>query len=697
MKKLVYAFLSLMLCLLLHGYSYGQEVNDTIDGDSAIGEEPQTRDNRSENEAVAADEEDKTAAAEIVITATKTGIRKKETGASITVITAEEIEQKKKNFVVDMLKDTAGISVTQSSPLGGIADLNMRGTASNHVTVLIDGVKVNDPSQAGHGFDFAHLSTDNIERIEIVRGSQSVLYGSDAIGGGINIITKKGEGKPKVSIKAEGGSFKTFKESAGVSGGTDWAYYSFNVARTDSQGFTRTSSWKGIRKSFLRRHYTDGYDNTAVSTNLGIKTLHDSWLSFTLRFTDANMDIANGAYEEDKNHTFHNQNLAFNVKYSIPIFQWWESSLVFSYMNQLTRDKNLPDFYEYATSVYNYGAFASFGYSNMTFHGKLMAGEWKNTFSINDMDEIVCGVSYEKEYAQTVPYWFSFNEFFSAAMDGTAPIDKNAGTWAVYAQNHLKLYKRIFVIAGARYTRPDHFHDSVDFGVSGSFIVPVAETRFKASVGSGYKIPSLYQLYNAFERFNRYTFAYLNPEETLSYDIGIEQPLWEKKITFEINYFSIDYINMIVYDTNLDNWGRYWNSNALTRGVECIASITPIDDLTFRGYYTFTRAHDKTLHTGDLLRRPRHQAGVSVNYAFLQNGNVNLSFTYVGARRDYWRYPYFNRMDSYYKFDLAASWWIIEQLQAYIRIENVLDRKYEEVRGYRAAPCSVYGGLKAEF
>ncbi len=642
---------------------------------------------------------------EIVITATKTGIYKKETGASITVITAEEIEQSKKMKVVDLLKSTPGVSVSQSSPLGGLADLYIRGTGSNHVTVLIDGVKVNDPSSAAHGFDFANLTTDNIEQIEIVRGSQSVLYGSDAIGGVINIITKKGEGKPQVTVQAEGGSFNTFKESAGVSGGTDWAYYSFNVSRTDSRGFSRTSTWRGVRKSFLKNRH-DGYDNTAVSTQLGIKTIRDSWLSFALRFTDASMKISNGSYEEDKNHTFGSQNLALNVKYAIPVFEWWESTLMFSYMNQLMHDKNLPDEYEFAKSLFQSGDYASFGYSNMTFKGTMMSGEFKNKFSIKDIDEIVVGVSYEKEYAATLPYYFGLmpaqpmaplpysNPWF---MMPTDPIDRTAGTWAAYAQNHLKLFKRVFIIAGARYTRPDHFRHSIDYGVSGSFIIPVTETRIKASMGTGYKIPSLYQLYNAYERSNRLSFAYLKQERAISYDAGIEQPLWENRIILEVNYFSIDYKNLITYDSTLDSYGRYWNSDALSRGVECMASIRPFDDLTISGYYTFTRMHDKTFHTGDLLRRPRHKAGFTVNYSFLDRGNINLDVSYVGRRRDYWFYPYFSAMNAYYRVDLAASWWIIRELQAFVRIENLLNKRYEEIRGYRTAPCSVYGGLKAVF
>lgn len=687
--------LILLTVMFIHSVPSSGQTAETMTKDNA-------RDNSADEEKK---EDDRNPGNEIIITATKTGINKKETGSSITVITAEEIDQTKKMKVVDMLKNIPGVSVSQSSPLGGLADLYMRGTQSNHTTVLIDGVKVNDPSSPGHGFDFAHLTTDNIDRIEIVRGSQSVLYGSDAIGGVINIITKRGEGKPRVTIQAEGGSFKTFKESAGVSGGTDWAYYSFNVSRTDSQGFSRTSTWRGIRRSFLKNRH-DGYDTTAVSTQLGLKTIHDSWLSMSLRFTDSKINIANGAFEKDKNRTFESQNLALNIKYEIPFFNWWQSTILFSYMNQFQRDKNQPDAYEFATSYVTNGDYASINYTNMTFKGKLMSGEFKNTFKIKDIDEIIVGVSYDREYASTNPYYFGWmpaqplaplpysNPWF---MLPTNPIDETQDTWAAYAQNHLKLLKRIFIIAGVRYTKPDNFRHSIDYGVSGSFIVPVTETRFKSSVGTGYKVPSLYQQYNVFERFTQLTPGYLKPERTISYDAGIEQPLWEEKIILEVNYFSIDYQNLIAYDTIIDYNGRFWNSDALVRGVECIAAFKPVDDLTIKGYYTYTRSHDRFFHSGDMVRRPRHQAGVTVNYSFLNKGNVNVGFNYVGRRRDYYLFPYTSYMNPYYKLDLSASWWIIEQLQAFFRIENVLNKKYDEVRGYRAAPCSVYGGLKAVF
>ena len=294
-------------------------------------------------------------------------------------------------------------------------------------------------------------------------------------------------------------------------------------------------------------------------------------------------------------------------------------------------------------------------------------------------------------------------------------IDKREGTWAAYLQNHLKLLDRIFIIAGARYTKPDHFSDKIDASASGSFILPVTETRLKANIGTGYKVPSLYQrfyntnpthqLYVGFLPAVEKSLAYygilharLRPEESLSWDAGIEQPLWKERITLEANFFTIDYRNMIYYVSFMGPYGQYINIDAVTRGVECIAAIKPVKDLSLEGHYTFTMSNGKSniAHRGELIRRPRHVGGFFVSYSFLEKGNVNLGFNYVGKRLDYFKYPLTSDMKPYYTFDLAASWWIIEQLQAFFRIENLLNRKYEEIWGYRAPGISFYGGLKAQ-
>jgi len=155
---------------------------------------------------------------EIIVTATKTEGYQAEVGSSTTVITAKDLEKTGKRTVGEILRNVPGVSVVQNSAFGGLTSVYLRGSKPGHTLVLIDGVEVNDPMATDRSFDFAHLTTDNIKRIEIVRGPQSTLYGSDAIGGVINIITKKGKGKPKFSASSEAGSHKTFKEFIGLTG-----------------------------------------------------------------------------------------------------------------------------------------------------------------------------------------------------------------------------------------------------------------------------------------------------------------------------------------------------------------------------------------------------------------------------------------------------------------------------------------------
>ncbi len=691
MKRFARTLSVLILPLLLSGGLFAQN------GDT--GGEPVTNDTDPplERETPAPEPPDETpirhfkSGSDIVITATKSGINKRETGASVTIITAEEIAQTEKGSVAEILKNQPGIYMSSNSSIGGVASLYMRGTASNHVTVLIDGVKVNDPASVGNGFDFAHLTTENIDRIEILRGSQSTLYGSDAIGGVVNIITKKGVGRPRVAVGMEGGSFYTFRETASVSGGTEDVDYSFAVSRTDSRGYDSSSSWRGMKYAF-EKNRPDGYENTAASARIGVKTIHDSHLSLAFRYTGAKTEIDDGAYTDDANRTFESDSFSGILSYGIPLFTWWDANLSASYMYQLQRDRDMPDLYE--KDYLNFGAV---GFSDMWFKGKRLAAEFRNVFKILEVDEITCGVSYEKDYSDTMPWWFSASTWGSYSMDPLSPVNKSEGTWAAYAQNHLKLMKRLFIITGVRYTRPDFLPGSFDYSLSGSFILPVTETRLRGNLSTGYKTPTLYQRFNNFERYDRFTFAYLKPERSLSFDAGVEQPLWEGKIVLEAAYFSIDYTNMIYYDTTLDSWGRYYNIDALIRGMECAATFRPIEDLTFSGHYTYSVSNNKSFNSGEMIRRPRHRAGFSVNYEFLARGNVNLGFTYTGKRRDYYRFPWYAPIDPHYRVDLALSWWIIDQLQAHVRFENLTNEKYEEVFGYRQPGFTCYGGLKAVF
>ena len=201
---------------------------------------------------------------DVVVTANRTTTPGLEIASSYSVITSEELRSSNKPFLLEYLRDVEGISITQQGGTGKLAAVFTRGANSNHTLILVDGVKVNDPSSPNNTYDLASLQTDNIDRVELVRGPQSTLYGSEAIAGVINITTRNGEESDNVYVNAEGGSNKYYKGSAGFSGSLDKLYYSAGAARIQTDGVSAANSIYGNTE-------LDGYENTAANAKLGYR------------------------------------------------------------------------------------------------------------------------------------------------------------------------------------------------------------------------------------------------------------------------------------------------------------------------------------------------------------------------------------------------------------------------------------------
>ncbi len=249
---------------------------------------------------------------DVVVTASRTETPLSQVASSVTVIDEEEITARQKSTVLELLRSVPGVDVVQSGGFGGATSIYLRGTATRHTLVLIDGVEYSDPTSITRSADIANLTTDNIERIEIVRGAQSVLYGSDAIGGVINIITKKGHGKVKAYASVEGGSYHTWREKAGISGGGDRTNISLAVSRSDSDGFSSANEDNGNAED-------DGYKNTTVSFNAGVTPSDILDLNLNLHFTDAEYDYDGVVYDSSFNrNTFQVTRTMFRIQKNLP-------------------------------------------------------------------------------------------------------------------------------------------------------------------------------------------------------------------------------------------------------------------------------------------------------------------------------------------------------------------------------------------
>ena len=609
---------------------------------------------------------------EIVVTASRIEEPVKEVASSVTVITGKEIEERKAKTVLEVLKGVPGLDVSQSGGPGRLTRIFIRGAKSEHTLIMIDGVEMNDPMDTGRGYDFSKLTMDNIERIEIIRGPQSTLYGSDAMGGVINIITKKGEGKPKFFLSGEAGSYYTYNGSAGLSGGTKRFNYSFGFSHFDTKGFSAADKKYGNTEK-------DGHRNTSFSTRLGITPLESLDIDFILRFMDSRTDLdqGGGANKDDPNYVSDTRELFLRTQGRLLLFDGlWEQKLGFSYADHDRdyRDKRDP--------------LHPFDSSKGSYDGRMWKFDWQHNLFLHKTNTLTAGVEYEKEEGES--------EYFSESMWGPYSSifpERSASTKALYLQDKLSLFDSLFATLGLRVDDHSRFGTRTTFRIAPAYLFKKTGTKIKATYGTGFKAPSLYQLFAPPTAWGPVGNENLKPEKSKGWDGGVEQSFFNEKVAFGITYFRNDFKDLIDW-----HWAKgYININrAKTEGVEISLLVRPVKDLTLNANYTYTDTEDK--ETGErLLRRPAHKGSFGLDYRFLEKGNANLNLLYVGKRDDFTPYPKRGEVGSYTLVNLATSYDVHKNLQVFGRIENLFNKKYEDVWGYGTPGFSIYGGIKLSF
>jgi len=612
---------------------------------------------------------------EVVVTATRVETPIEEIASSITVISSKDIERRQKSTVLEILRDVPGLNVVQSGGPGHLTDIFIRGSKSEHTLVMIDGVEINDPISPGRSYDFAHLTVDNIERIEIIRGPQSTLYGSDAIGGVIHIITKKGEGKPKFFLSTEGGSFTTFRESGGVSGSNNWINYSLGFSRLDTKGISAANEKDG-------NYERDGYENTSLSARLGFTPLENFNIDFILRYMNAEADLDNfgGVGGDDPNHVQKSKQFLFKSQAGLTLFDHiWSQKLGFAINDQDREIKNKKDPQH------------PFDFEKGSYDGQLLKFDWQHHLKLHKTNSLTFGFEYEEEEGKSRYYWQS-----SWGPGQSIFPKKSANIKGYYLQDEIKLWDRFFATLGVRVDDHSRFGPETTYRIAPAYLLKETRTKIKGTFGTGFKAPSLYQLFAPPTLWGPIGNKDLKPEKSKGWDFGIEQDLLKHKVSLGATYFRNDFRDLIDFDFA----EGYINiGGAKTEGMELFASVKPFDDLTLRINYTHTDTEDK--RTGrDLIRRAKNRPSLDLNYDFLKRGNVNLEVIYVGKRDDldFSTTPSRRvKLDPYTLVNILASYHITKNFQILGRIENLFDKEYEEVKGYGTPGLSFFGGLKFSF
>ena len=601
----------------------------------------------------------------VVVTATRIEVPLAGVGKTVTVVTAEQLERQKVTTLAQALQNIPGLLVRQQRGLGGMVYLKIRGLDSEYTQVLIDGLPVRDPSETqGTAVEFMDdILIENIERIEIVRGSSSTLYGSDSVGGTINIITKKGTEDPEFFASFEGGSMSTFQEAAGLRGLVGSVNYALTGKRADSEG--------------IDDH--DDFSENAFSGRVGVDFSENTSLSAQVKYSDSESDLNNSpgilegvviTDEDDSDDTKEKTLVSTGIVFEQQLSESFDYTVKFGYVD--------------VDREYTFGGDGDeYGYgSTSTYKGNTMNAEVQGNYSLTDTNILTFGYEYEAE------------EFEQELGDRKDTPDATSN--AVYLQNSLSFMDEQFnLVPGVRYMDHDQAGDRVDWEVSASYLLGETGQRLHGHIGTGFRAPSLYELYGA-AVFSGTLYEYgnedLDPEESLGWDLGIEFKAFDEKARLDITYFSNEFDEIIAFGTT-----GYENiDGGESKGVEVEASYALTDSLNVTGSYTYTDTEDDN---GDkFYNAPEHEIGMNVNYRFLEKFNANLGLTIRGdediALYDSTTYAserYEN--DGFTKVDLALDYAATEKIKVWTRVENLFDEDYT-IGGYEAAGLSVYGGIK---
>ncbi|MGA1870675.1 MAG: TonB-dependent receptor plug domain-containing protein [bacterium] len=599
---------------------------------------------------------------EIIITGSKIEEPLEQTSASATIIIEQEIENQKAITVGEVLRNVAGIDVIQSGGPGGLTDILTRGGNSRHTLVLIDGVRVNSPTTGN--FDFADLSTANIERIEIVRGAYSTLYGSDAMCGVVNIITKKGRGKPEHVLSLVGGSFETYSVNYALSGGSDIINYSLSLSNQDSKGFSAAKDGDE----------DDGYKNKSVASRFGIDFPSSYTIDLSLRYNEADKDFDeigqdNPSYIQETNSLISSLNLHH------VILDQWDHNLIFSLVNNKYDNKD-------DINIWN----------NSEIEIQNRTIQWQHNLSLfNKINTLVLGAEYNEQMGEYEGFEYSMetSEYIDSGYDESV-VNK-----ALFLQNQLNLLdESLFISAGWRIDDYSTFGSESTYKASIAYLFKDMGTKVKVNWGTAFKAPTLNSLYWP-DSGN----PELKAEESESYDIGIQQKLNNERISLSLCYFHNQFEHLIEWapDPRPENpfrWTPQNVSRALTQGWEIEAAFELFKDLILKANHTFTKTEDKEKEK-ELLRRPKNKTSLTIDYSAVQRLNLYCTLNYVGDRWD--DVANEEKIDAYRRLDLAAMYDINTLFQIHGKINNLLNEDYEEIPGYSTAGRSFYGGIKLTF
>ncbi len=639
----------------------------------------------------AANPDDANAPQDIVVTALRTPVPQTQVSSSVTVLDQQAIQAAQPLALIDVLERTPGIAVNRAGGYGETTGLSIRGADKDETVVVIDGMRVSDPTAPAGGFDFAQLFADDIARVEILRGPQSILWGSDAIGGIVNVTTVAPTKPLEEDFSVEAGSHRTVDAHAGIGGTSSLVDWRISGSAFTTDGIPTLVG--GTQDNGYTRKAASATTTFHLASNVSLD-LRGYWDAGRNSYSDVDFNTGNiyaGNYGLTKQWTVY---AGLNVAL---LDDRWKNRLA------VLQDKTDNESYTPIDSP----ALQFVG------HGRVRRYEYQGSLEVSQQIQLVFGAERKEERMET-------GSPFDVVNDVPTPYDlalHTANTNSVYGQARVEPTKGLTLNGGVRYDHHSVYGGHTIFSAGGDYTPDGGATLIRANYDEGFKAPSLYQLYSDYGNTT------LRPETAKGWEVGLERHLG-KVLSASATWFERNTTNLIefndcpasasaiepvpppAYAACYNNFGQGYYANvdkAKAKGLE-LAAFLRIGRLFANGNYSFVSSQDRTpgaaTYGQQLPNRPRHLANATIGYDWKGGLTTSVALRTASSSNDtdFNVYPSIPvTLGAYALVDLRAEWKLAPELTVFGRVENVGDKVYQTVYGYNNLGRTGYLGIRTHF
>ncbi|MGB4773824.1 MAG: TonB-dependent receptor [Daejeonella sp.] len=592
---------------------------------------------------------------EVVVTASRSPKKQSEIGKVVMIISAETLARSQGRSLTEVLNNVSGLTIGGSgNNQGDVKAIYLRGSSPGNTLILMDGIPVNDASGISGEYNISAIPVDQVERVEILKGGNSTLYGSDAVAGVINIITKKGLGKLRANLLATGGSKHTFKQVLGLNGQIEKTAVAFNASNLETKGFSTATAAKG-ETDFDR----DGFKQRSVSLNISEQATDKFLIRGNVQANDNKADLDGGSFADAKDYTY--------AKTSFLAGFGGVLNLNTGALNFNVSQNNVKNLFNYAGSLTN----------NV---GRITHVETGLNYSLSSFLDITSGASYKY-----------------SATDQNSPYENliaNNKIKSVFTSLFFKTDHGFRAEIGGRYNDHSQFGDNFTYTLNPSYVF---NDRYKVfvNVSSAYRVPSLYQLFSVYGNLN------LKPETTTSYEAGFDLDISEI-LNLNFSYFKRKTKDVIAFgQVTPDKFGYLNQDKQNDKGFELELGVKPTSNINISGFFAYVDGNitTPTNTSFNLFRRPKNSFGANAAIELSKKTSFNLIYKFTDKRKDqYFDGTSFETVEAdlaaYHLFDIYLQYKPINKLTLFADVKNILDKKYIEFAGYNTQGINFNAGFK---